>query len=477
MARARTGTIEQLRSGRWTVRVTSTTGDRRTIATVDTEDEAQRLRAAAVEAMAGGGESRGPTLAEYGRRWLETRRAMRGYPTQLRVWAARIEHAPWFEREMRSIRRADIRAWVRDMPGAAATKQNALNLLRACMRDALEDGVLKTNHTLDLQVPRPAVTRDPWTWLRPDEVDALVRTATPEERDVILFAIGTGLRAGELGALEWCDVGESAITVRYGGPGRMATKSGKPRVVPLFGIARDAIARQRAKRTHDIVWPGPHGSVRKSGHMLGRFQPWHAEQKYDRFEILCHQAGLFDADVDRPLVWHSLRHTCASLLVSGAWGRAWTLRETQELLGHTAASTTERYAHLTGTLVQRAAEAHDEAIAGNRRQASDCAAIPSGKDQLPEVLTAVRSRDLAGDFGAVQSIADATRRTVAEGLPVAGDLARVLAMSVVGQGGRTTELAVAVLSGGPHAVSRALDLADHLDAELAGSQVPRAVTG
>lgn len=55
------------------------------------------------------------------------------------------------------------------------------------------------------------------------------------------------------------------------------------------------------------------------------------------------------------MVWHSLRHTCASMLVSGVWGRRWTLQEVAELLGHRSVSTTERYAHLAEGTIARAA--------------------------------------------------------------------------------------------------------------------------
>ncbi|MEO6575667.1 MAG: site-specific integrase, partial [Polyangiaceae bacterium] len=54
--------------------------------------------------------------------------------------------------------------------------------------------------------------------------------------------------------------------------------------------------------------------------------------------------------------WHDLRHTCASALVSGMWGRAWRLEEICALLGHSSITVTQRYAHLAGTALVVAAE-------------------------------------------------------------------------------------------------------------------------
>jgi hypothetical protein len=45
--------------------------------------------------------------------------------------------------------------------------------------------------------------------------------------------------------------------------------------------------------------------------------------------------------------FHDLRHTCASHLVSGTWGRAWRLEEVRDYLGHSNISVTQRYAHMS----------------------------------------------------------------------------------------------------------------------------------
>src|SRR5207244_11009547 len=54
----------------------------------------------------------------------------------------------------------------------------------------------------------------------------------------------------------------------------------------------------------------------------------------------------------RSIRWHDLRHTCASMLVSGAWGPAWRLEDVKEILGHSTITITQRYAHLAESRVR-----------------------------------------------------------------------------------------------------------------------------
>jgi len=74
-----------------------------------------------------------------------------------------------------------------------------------------------------------------------------------------------------------------------------------------------------------------------------------------------HKVNLFGrylvaAGIDRHVRWHDLRHTCASSLISGTWGRRWTLEEVQAYMGHESRQSTERYAHLAEGVVKRALE-------------------------------------------------------------------------------------------------------------------------
>jgi Phage integrase family len=52
-----------------------------------------------------------------------------------------------------------------------------------------------------------------------------------------------------------------------------------------------------------------------------------------------------------------LRHTCGAALISGWWGRGWSLIEVRDQLGHKDIKTTQRYAHLAPDVLMAAARA------------------------------------------------------------------------------------------------------------------------
>ena len=77
------------------------------------------------------------------------------------------------------------------------------------------------------------------------------------------------------------------------------------------------------------MFPGPKGHIHTDGYDAG----------WSKFKI---QIGL------RPeLTFHALRHTFASHLAMGTWGRQWQINQIREYIGHSSISVTQRYAHLS----------------------------------------------------------------------------------------------------------------------------------
>jgi hypothetical protein len=133
------------------------------------------------------------------------------------------------------------------------------------------------------------------------------------------------------------DLEARTATVRYSRRGK-PTKGGRVRTIPLFGIGLDAmrVAMERSKA--DVVFPAPRTKERRgdSSHPT-RWAAW-----------------LERAGVERHVRWYDLRHTCATALLAGWWGRKWSLDEVRQMLGHTTIKITERYAHLLDETLQRA---------------------------------------------------------------------------------------------------------------------------
>jgi integrase len=178
----------------------------------------------------------------------------------------------------------------------------------------------------------------------------LIAAADGELKTMILIALRTGLRLGELRGLRWEDVdlqagrirvAQSIVYVkRMGEPGRdvvTTPKSHKAREVPLSDEARAALRLHRHLR-------GPLVFCDADGKPVA-FQPI---QKLLRKAL--RRAKL------RPLGWHALRHTFASHLTM----RGVPLKVIQELLGHASITVTMRYAHLMPGITRDAVQLLDQ---------------------------------------------------------------------------------------------------------------------
>lgn len=330
-----------------------------------TYEDAENLLDAALAALADGSATPvgGVTLTGFGADVLDQRelRGVASHKTDRSRWRRHIATAYFAGWPLKTIARSDIIAWRDAMLAKKAapsggqkklkkprklsrsTIQSTLNLLRVVLEEALDQELIQDNPARTVRLPSAeGRTHDPWTYLMPEEQKALLESAPEADRLLIAFAIGTGMREGEIWNLELRDVDKKAwrITVRYGSKGK-ATKGKRLRKIPLFGIAADAFEQwlpllAKQENPHGLLWPLPSGARRQKGKAPKGWPDYLkaaglvAEKRHD----------------GRPVRFHDLRHTCASALVCGWWGRRWSLEEVKGLLGHRSITTTERYAHL-----------------------------------------------------------------------------------------------------------------------------------
>jgi integrase len=182
--------------------------------------------------------------------------------------------------------------------------------------------------------------RPDFDFLTFEEAAKLVASADDEWRAMVLVALRTGLRQGELLALRWSDVDLKAgrLVVRQNVVrGIIGTpKSGKPREVALSNDALVALKEHRHLR-------GPIVLCDATGCMLKKSECKHPLWRASK------RAGL------RRVGWHVLRHTFAShLAMKGA-----PLKVVQELLGHSTIQMTMRYAHLAPEVARDAVKLLD----------------------------------------------------------------------------------------------------------------------
>lgn len=292
------------------------------------------------------------TVSEWGAEWLRERDegGYRHVADDRRRWSKHVAGHAIATLPLRLVTEPIAREWLHDLlvakkstgkPLAANTCRNALNLLRTAFTDACEAEVLEVNpfHALRIPRARSARTEELSTVLTLPEQAAFLYVVAEPERWIVAFAMGTGLRQSEQWAMRRAQVQANGVLIGS-------------RTVPLFGIALAAMTHQnalldaRGAGPEDYVWPAPRGGPRDKKPPRG-WRDW-----------------LKLAGISRRVRWHDLRHTCAASLVSGWWGRAWSLEEVRELLGHSSITITERYAHFSKNVLRRAAEETIAAQAG-----------------------------------------------------------------------------------------------------------------
>ncbi|TWG96799.1 integrase/recombinase XerC [Nocardioides sp. J9] len=164
-------------------------------------------------------------------------------------------------------------------------------------------------------------------------------------RDVAMLELlyATGVRVGELCALDVDDVDRDRNVVRVLGKGR------KERTVPFGRPAAEALDRWTSHGRPALARPGS-GPALFLGARGGRI-----DQRAVR--TLVHRR-LADVPGAPDLGPHGLRHSAATHLLEGGAD----LRSVQELLGHASLATTQRYTHVTTDRLRRAyQQAHPRA--------------------------------------------------------------------------------------------------------------------
>jgi integrase len=233
---------------------------------------------------------------------------------------------------------------------SASTVNRDLNVLRAALRLAKQWKLLQTHPLADVRpskVDRAGAVR----YLSPAEEKRLraalaarddKRRAERERANVwrrerqyaewraygpytdhltpiVLLALNTGMRRGELFAMRWADVDltRAIVTVRGGD-----AKSGQTRHIPLNTEAVAVLSAWKTGAAADLVFAGRDGEA-----MDDIKTAWLKLAKAAKLENFR---------------FHDLRHTFASKLVQAGVD----LNTVRELLGHTDIKMTLRYAHL-----------------------------------------------------------------------------------------------------------------------------------
>jgi integrase len=237
------------------------------------------------------------TCASFGERWLKewprpAASTRRTYADAIKRFAEHFGSTP-----IGDVERLSARSWALTVPRGIS------RVVAIMYEDARNIGLVEHNPFSNLRLPaseRSAEITAPTL----DEYRSLVEATTclggygPEFRAMIQFSAWTGVRAGELQALRWVDVGEVTISVRAArkrdgtiGP----PKNGKAREIAFLPPAR--VLDEVPRRPDPFVFHSPTGNPLVQG---SHHYSWRAVRA---------AAGLHD------IRWHDLRHFCATQLL------------------------------------------------------------------------------------------------------------------------------------------------------------------
>jgi integrase len=171
-------------------------------------------------------------------------------------------------------------------------------------------------------------------YLSIDECRKLTDSCNPLIRPIVIAALNTGMRKGEILSLEW----EKHIDLRHGFILLDQTKNGERREIPINQTLRGILTAIPRRIDCPYVFTDEEGK---------RFK-----DVTKRFQSACRKAGIKD------LHFHDLRHTFASQLVMAGVD----LTTVKELLGHHDFKMTLRYAHLAPAHKHNAVSILDRAL-------------------------------------------------------------------------------------------------------------------
>ncbi|MDQ7833609.1 MAG: site-specific integrase [Desulfovibrionaceae bacterium] len=203
------------------------------------------------------------------------------------------------------------------------TVMHCLSLLRRVLNRAVEWG-LSTDPIPSFKMPKFDNRR--LRFLTPEEAKRLIMELSITSQlwhDITLFALHTGLRAGELLRLRPCHFDRRSGLIHV-----LDTKTSENRTIPLNNIARDVLHRREKLRGEYIF----------TDHDK---QITYITRTFRRAVEAC-KLNSHTNDRRQKVVFHTLRHTFASWMVQ----QGVPLAVVGQLLGHRSMQMTMRYAHL-----------------------------------------------------------------------------------------------------------------------------------
>lgn len=227
-----------------------------------------------------------------------------------------------------------------------STINRELACLKTIFAKAIEWGKTETDPARKIKKFREPSSRE--RILTGDEARLLLNTASPELRPILITALGTGMRRGEILRLKWTDLDLVRGTITIA-----SSKSGKPRKIPMSGYVAAAL-----------------GAVPKRGEYV--FQNLETGRPIKdvktAFHSACRRAKKNPGDKKDPgitgLHFHDLRHTALTWMLRGGAD----IVTVSKIAGHSNIQMTAKYLHETGESMRLAVEKAGEILERSREK-------------------------------------------------------------------------------------------------------------
>ncbi|WP_440060597.1 Arm DNA-binding domain-containing protein [Pseudomonas syringae] len=270
------------------------------------------------------------TVAGFLTRWLDGKKrhvsssTFDGYRkiVELRLVPALGEHM------VVELKRKEVRDWLSTLEVSNKTLSNIQSCLRSALNDAAEEELIDVNPLAGWTYSRKEAPAkdddvDPFS---PEEQQAVLAALSGQARNMMQFALWTGLRTSELVALDWGDIDwlreevmvSRAMTQAAKGQAEVTKTAAGRRSVKLLRPAMEALKAQKAHTflADAEVFQNPRTLERWAGDGPIRKTMWVPAMK---------KAGV---RYRRP---YQTRHTYASMMLSAGEHPMWVAKQ----MGHT----------------------------------------------------------------------------------------------------------------------------------------------
>ncbi len=236
------------------------------------------------------------------------------------------------------------------VPGASgATVNRDLTLASAVFQWAIRAGYVDENPVRKVErFSEKGRKRE--TYLDAKECHALIDECSPVLRPVVLAALHTGMRRGEILSLAWrtVDLNRDEIHIEA-----VNEKAGRGRVIPLTDDLLATLKALKASRPRPALDGSDSVFTDKAGKKI---TPSCLRRMFEPTVARCEGLPVPKREALR---FHDLRHTAASLMVSGGV----PIFDVAKILGHSTVSVTMRYAHFAPEAGRAAIERLSSALA------------------------------------------------------------------------------------------------------------------